>query len=148
MDLALYRSASAGITLAVLMLFAPENAQAQNVSFEVELTGANEVPPVTTEATGTARVNFGQTSRRLIYRINYEGLSGPATGAHFHGPAEPGENADVVVPIEGDLTSPIAGSVDLTEEQAEQFLEGLWYINIHTEANPQGEIRGQVAEDS
>jgi hypothetical protein len=75
--------------------------------------------------------------------IEFSGLSGPVTAAHFHGPAAPGENAGPVVTID-DLESPSEGSATLTDEQAAQLANGQWYVNIHTEAHPDGEIRGQV----
>ena len=81
---------------------------------------------------------------KLSWNIKYSDLSGVVTGAHFHGPAAFGVNADVVVPINGDLSSPIKGEAVLTAEQSAQLLEGKWYINLHTATHPDGEIRGQV----
>ena len=70
-------------------------------------------------------------------------LSGDATAAHFHGPADAGANAGVAVPIKG-TASPMAGSAAITDAQAAELLAGKWYINVHTAANKNGEIRGQV----
>jgi hypothetical protein len=80
----------------------------------------------------------------LTWTIVYSGLTGAATAAHFHGPAKPGKNAAPVVPLTGALDSPIKASATLTDAQAKDLLAGLWYINIHTAANPGGEIRGQL----
>jgi hypothetical protein len=55
----------------------------------------------------------------------------------------PGENAGVVVPMTGSLTSPIRGKATLTAAQAADLMAGKWYVNLHTAANPNGEIRGQ-----
>ena len=55
-----------------------------------------------------------------------------------------GENAGVLVPLSGDLTAPIAGETTLSPEIAAQLLDGLLYLNIHTGANPGGEIRGHL----
>ena len=74
------------------------------------------------------------------------GLSGPATAAHFHGPAEAGKNAGVEVPIPNAGTSPVEGSATLTEAQAADLTGGKLYVNVHTAANPGGEIRGQVTK--
>ena len=82
----------------------------------------------------------------MTWRINYSGLSGPPTAAHFHGPAAPGANAGVAVPIPNPATSPVQGPATLTDAQAADLLAGRYYINIHTAANPGGEIRGQVAK--
>jgi hypothetical protein len=76
--------------------------------------------------------------------VSYSGFTGPATAAHFHGPAASGANAGVVVPVQGALPSPIKGTATLTDAQAADLTSGEWYFNIHTEANKAGEIRGQV----
>jgi hypothetical protein len=120
-------------------------ASAEETKFMAELTGAEEVPPVETAGTGTADVTWNSDTMELTWVIEWDGLSGPATAAHFHGPAAPGENAGPVVPIE-DIESPSEGSATLTEEQAAQFAEGQVYLNVHTAAHPDGEIRGQVME--
>ncbi len=72
------------------------------------------------------------------------GLSGPATAAHFHGPAAAGANAGVVVPIGNNPPSPTTGSATLTDDQIKDLEAGKWYANVHTEANKGGEIRGQM----
>lgn len=122
-------------------------AYAETFACTTSLDGSQEVPPVETEGTGSASVAFDSDTNELSWEIEFTGLSGPATGAHFHGPAAEGANAGVQVNI-GDvsgLTSPIEGSAELTAEQASALLDGELYINIHTEANPNGEIRGQVS---
>jgi hypothetical protein len=74
--------------------------------------------------------------------MTYMGLSGPATMAHFHGPAAVGANARVQVPFQRPITSPYAGQATLTPQQAAEMMAGKWYVNIHTLAHPGGEIRG------
>jgi hypothetical protein len=96
-----------------------------------------------TAGTGTFEVTLNKDNYQLHYHVVYSGLSGPATAAHFHGPAAAGANAGVVMPFKG-YTSPIDGDATLTPAQAADLLAGLWYINVHTAANPGGEIRGQV----
>jgi CHRD domain len=108
------------------------------------LSGASEVPSNSSTAAGEADVAIDIKNNKLTWTITYSGLSGVITGAHFHGPAESGVNADVAIPIEGDMLSPIKGEIAISNEQKTQLLEGKWYINLHTEANPEGEIRGQV----
>jgi hypothetical protein len=109
------------------------------------LSGASEVPMNFSNATGTAQVGFDRRTGLLSWIVSYENLTGEVAAAHFHGPAAEGENAGVQVNIgEAGLASPIQGAVQITPEQAAALLGGLWYINIHSSAFPDGEIRGQV----
>jgi hypothetical protein len=112
------------------------------------LSGAEMVPPVTTSGTGTALLQFDDQTNMLRWTIEFSGLTGNVTAAHFHGPAPRGEtaghDAEVTAAPTFSITSPIGGFAQLSEEQAENLLNGLWYVNIHTTAHPGGEIRGQV----
>src|SRR3954464_15471088 len=112
---------------------------------EATLDGKPEVPANTSAATGTADIDYDAASKKLSWKLNYSGLSGPATAAHFHGPAEPGKNAGVAVPI-SNAASGSEGSATLTDAQAADLAGGKYYVNIHTAANPGGEIRGQVTK--
>jgi len=111
---------------------------------KVTLDGKSQVPPNTSAGTGTADLDYDAPSKKLSWKITYSGLSGPATAAHFHGPAAAGANAGVKVPIANAGTSPVEGSAVLTDEQAADLMAGKYYVNVHTAANPGGEIRGQV----
>jgi CHRD domain len=113
---------------------------------KVTLDGKSEVPPNASAGTGTADVDYDAASKKLTWKLTYSGLSGPATGAHFHGPAEVGTNAGVKVAIPNASSSPAEGSAILTDEQAADLTAGKYYINVHTAANPGGEIRGQVTK--
>ncbi len=66
-------------------------------SFKVTLNGAQQVPPVQTTATGTAELTYDPATHVLTWTLNYSGLSGPATMAHFHGPAAEGKNGPPVI---------------------------------------------------
>ena len=115
-------------------------------SFQVQLSGAQEVPAVQTPGTGTADLTYDPATRVVTWSITYSGLSSPATMAHFHNGAE-GKNGPVVVWLSTKGTppsSPITGKATLTPDQAKQFAAGDWYINVHTKDHPAGEIRGQV----
>jgi hypothetical protein len=107
------------------------------------LDGKSEVPPNASAGTGTADIDYDAASKKLSWKLTYSGLSGPATAAHFHGPAAAGANAGVKVAIPNPA-SPSEGSATLTEEQAADLTAGKYYVNVHTSANPGGEIRGQV----
>ena len=129
----------AAICLPAMSLQAKDKA----IHLSTALNGASQVPPIRTKATGQLEADFDAASRTLRYSATYSGLSGPAVAAHFHGPAAAGANAPPVVPIT-DLSSPIKGSAVLTADQAMDLLDGKWYFNVHTAANPGGEIRGQL----
>jgi len=121
--------------------------QAAPLSFKVPLTGAQQVPPVATSGKGTADITYDPATRMLTWSISYEGLAATATMAHFHGPAPEGKNGPVVIWLShkgSPAASPIKGEATLTPEQAAQFMAGAWYINVHSQAYPGGEIRGQV----
>lgn len=118
-------------------------AYAEEMKMMTELSGSEEVPPVETSATGMTDIMYNSENGMLTWTLEYSGLSGDATAAHFHGPADEGENAPPVVPIE-EFASGSEGSAEITAEQAEQMMAGKWYVNVHTAANPGGEIRGQV----
>ena len=110
------------------------------------LDAKSEVPANASTATGTADIDYDAATKKLSWKVTYSGLTGPATAAHFHGPAEAGKNAGVMVPIPGIATSPAEGSATLTDAQASDLQAGKLYVNIHTAANPGGEIRGQVTK--
>ena len=122
-------------------------SQADPVTFKVPLSGAEELPTVQTAGSGVAELAYDSSTRTLKWAVTYNGLSGPATMAHFHGPAPRGSKAPVVMWLSKQGSpgeSPITGQATLTPEQAEQFAAGQWYINVHTQPNPGGEIRGQA----
>ena len=123
------------------------SANAAPQSFKVDLSGAQQVPPVETSGKGTADLTYDPATRALTWNVTYSGLSGPATMAHFHGPAAAGKNGPVVIWLAAkgaSADSPIKGEATLTPEQAQQFSAGELYVNVHTAAHPGGEIRGQV----
>ena len=119
-------------------------AASSAVSLTGKLSGASEVPANTSAGSGPVSAKFDKATNVLSWNVSYTGLSGPAKAAHFHGPALAGANAGVVVPLTGSLDSPINGSATLTSAQAADLLAGKWYLNVHTAANPGGEIRAQV----
>jgi hypothetical protein len=118
---------------------------AETVTMKANLTAAAEVPPNDSAATGAVTATFDTASKKLSWQGTYAGLSGPPTAGPFHGPAEPGKNAGVAVPI-APTASPFQGAADLTDAQAADLLAGKYYVNIHTEAHKGGEIRGQLTK--
>ena len=78
----------------------------------------------------------------LSWNITFSGLSGSETAAHIHGPAPVGVNAGVQVPLS--TGSPKVGSAALSPAQIADLKAGLYYVNIHSNLFPGGEIRGQI----
>src|SRR3569832_1652960 len=133
--------AFATLALATTVVFAgPAFAD----KYKAALDGKSEVPPTTSAGTGTADIDYDPASKKLSWKLTYTGLTGPATAAHFHGPAAAGENAKPAVAIPAATSSPVEGSATLTDAQAADLAAGKYYVNVHTAANPGGEIRGQV----
>lgn len=113
--------------------------------FSARLSGASEVPVVMGSADGMVEASLSPNSRVFTWKVSHTGLTGPVTAAHFHGPAPAGQNAGVALPIVGPLTSPISGGATLSPGQVADLMAGRWYVNVHTAANPNGEIRGQLS---
>ena len=119
-------------------------ANAATFDFVATIDGAQA--GTTSSATGSATMTYDDATGEFSWDIAWTPLEGNITVAHFHGPAEPGVNAGVQVnfgSISG-LTSPSIGSATIDAGQAADLLAGLWYINIHSDIEPGGEIRGQV----
>jgi len=68
------------------------------IDFRATMSGKSEVPPTTSSGNGDVLATLDTSTKKLNYTITYMGLSGPATAAHFHGPADAGANAGVAVP--------------------------------------------------
>lgn len=110
-------------------------------TFKAELK-STQVPA----ATGTITATYDPATKHLSWQGNVSGLSGNATMAHFHGPADPGQNAGVLIPVQGVSTGEFKGEATLNDNQAQALTAGKTYFNVHTQANPGGEVRGQVTK--
>ncbi len=121
------------------------SASAATQHYHAVLDGKSEVPPTTSQGTGTFAASLDTSSKVLTYTLNFQGLTGPATAAHIHGPAAKGANAGVVTPLgTANPTSPVTGTATLTPEQIKDLRSGKYYVNVHTDANKSGEIRGAL----
>ena len=123
-------------------------------TFTATLTGAAERPnPVTTNATGTARVTFNEATSTFSYTLTVSNITG-VTAAHIHGPATTEVAAGVLVPLTTPLTPSVSGTfaaaqvVGMTVDALlAEMRAGRTYVNVHTSANPAGAIRGQLVRE-
>jgi hypothetical protein len=145
MNTSIIRGALIGLALSGVVA-ANSAAVAETMTYKSVINAQNVTMPTNSKGTGTAEVTYDTTTKTLTWTINFDALTGPATIAHFHGPAAPGSNAGIALMIGVAPTSPAKGTATLTDAQAADFQAGRWYINIHTEANRGGEIHGQVVK--
>lgn len=134
------------LALAGFAVLLATTASAATVKFQAALTAGAEVPPTKSTGSGDATVTLDTATHEITYDVTFKGFSSDVTAAHIHGPAEPGKNAGVVVPLGSAPTSPIHGSFKLTPEQEQQLTAGLYYVNIHSKNNPSGAVRGQLTK--
>jgi hypothetical protein len=120
-------------------------ASAEVIKLQADLKGSNEVPPNTSSGSGKAEATFDTDTKLMTYTVTFANLTGPAVAAHLHGPSEPGKNAGIALPLKSSQ-SPVQGTATLSDTQSADLLAGKWYVNIHTAANPGGEVRGQMTK--
>jgi len=127
--------ASAGLLAVALPTFAKDMA--------VTLSGDQEVPPVTTSASGAGTISVG-ADKSVSGSVMVKGIN--ATAAHIHEAAK-GKNGPVIVPLtkSGDNTFSVAAGAKLSDAQMQALQSGNLYVNVHSAANPNGEIRAQLA---
>ncbi|KAB7732846.1 CHRD domain-containing protein [Rudanella paleaurantiibacter] len=114
-------------------------------TFGATLNGAQEVPAVSTTATGNYTGRFDKNSKVLSYTVTYQGLT-PTMG-HIHSvtaATAEGNNGPVSIPFGNVLTSPITGQTTLTQTQQDEMYANRTYANLHTTRAPGGEIRGNI----
>lgn len=143
--------AFAGLTLMSSSAFAA-------TGFSCLLTGASEVPPVATPATGSCTAVLNDAGTQVTYSVSFQNLTGTYTASHFHAAAAAGANAGVTFGFigvgagwvfsngnkDGVLTN---GIWNLTATQKANLLAGLTYVNVHSTTFGGGEVRGQVLQD-
>jgi hypothetical protein len=139
----------AGVSLALASCDNDDDNPANDKMYTVsgDASGAQEVPVVTTTATGTLSGTYDSKTNVLQYNINWTGLSGDVSAAHFHGPALAGADADPIIHLTvttNGVNGNITGTSTLHDSTEAHLLDGKLYYNIHTVLNPGGEIRGQV----
>src|SRR5262245_59178102 len=115
-------STATAVALAIALMIGPASVQAAVITTTTQLRGKNEVPANDSKASASARVSFDTKTSKLSWRVTYKGIT--PTAGHFHGPADAGVNAGVVVPFTDVTKSPVVGSAMLTEAQAADLLAG------------------------
>lgn len=113
-----------------------------NVIFQATLNGTSETPSNTSTATGTATLTYNKNTKVFAILVYFNGVT--ATIAHIHKGAV-GEAGAPVFAFTAPITSPITyTSVALDAAQEADLYANLYYVNIHSDAYPGGEIRGQL----
>lgn len=138
---ALLLAALAALTLTTACKKDDESPTVAPMQVTGTFSGANEVPAVTTSATGNVSATYNKSTKTLNYTVTYSGLT--PTAGHFHMGA-PGVAGPVVIQFPYVAYSPITGSTLLTQMQEDALLAGNMYANLHTAANTGGEIRANV----
>ncbi|MBS0280124.1 MAG: CHRD domain-containing protein [Proteobacteria bacterium] len=123
------------------LLTAITAARAETVSLAAQLFGSNAIPQNKSDAFGEGQFRYDGQTGKLDYYLTYDGTA--PTRIDLHGPARAGENAAPVLafPLSA---SPLSGSVTLTKAQADSLLAGTLYVDMHSAAYAEGEIRGQI----
>jgi hypothetical protein len=126
---------------------AQQSAQQQMASAapsgsNVMLSGSQEVPPVSTAATGSGIITV-LMDRSVSGSVTTSGIAGSAAHIHL---AAPGQNGPVIVPLNktGDNVWSVPPAIRLNDVQYDAYRLGNLYVNVHSAANPAGEIRGQI----
>ncbi|MGH9819823.1 MAG: CHRD domain-containing protein [Pyrinomonadaceae bacterium] len=119
------------------------------------MTGSQVVPLVNTNGSGLALATLNQGQNRLAIALAFGPLSSKPTSAHIHGPAPIGQNGPILFDL-GPVTAVKLGTawygvtpvrtLNLTAPMAAQLLAGAWYVDVHTQNRPSGEIRGQIRQ--
>jgi hypothetical protein len=138
------------LVVMALVVLIPANTLATVYTLDLAMTGQSEVPPNGSPATGILIGTYNDATNLLSFNLMFSGLVAPAVAAHIHGPATPGVNGPVIIPLAGFPLGVTMGTYSntfsLTLEQEANLLCGLLYVNIHTAAFPGGEIRSQLTE--
>lgn len=131
------------LAIAAMLVFSTA-AIAKNVSLSGDFAGEHGAA---NQPSGHVAATLDTTTHQLKYTIDYKGLSGPVTIAHFHGPAKPGVEAGVMKLIPGPYKTGMSHTVTIDAETQSAMLDGATYVNLHTKAHPKGEARAQMKVD-
>ncbi|MBL8790735.1 MAG: CHRD domain-containing protein [Rhizobiales bacterium] len=117
-------------------------ARAEMLTFKADMTPGSEVPPAAeSKGSGEATVMIDTETKKVTWQTTVKDLTGDATAAHIHGPAETGKNAPPMIDLSAGI---MKGEGTVTDQQLADIQAGRAYVNIHTAKYPDGEIRGQL----
>lgn len=122
---------------------------AQTLVFSLDPSGAEVLPPSTSAGFGAGTVVLDREADTLTWRLTVGDLTGTETAAHLHGPSSAGQGAPVLVDLGAGATKD--GSWSFPAGLEEALAAGEAYVDVHTDAFPAGELRGQLvrrAEDA
>lgn len=136
-----------GLVLAIAV-GAEARGQADSIGLIATMNAPSEVPSPTGDVSGargtfTATATRSATGASVSWQMTFTGLTGPGTAAHIHVAAR-GQPGPVVVPLCGPCTSPASGTADVDATILAALQTGGAYVNVHTDRNRPGEIRGQL----
>ena len=142
MEQSLHRKKIATALLGAGIVVATAIGVAWAKDYKVTLSGDQEVPPVQTSASGTGTISVG-ADKSVSGSVTTKGIN--ASAAHIH-EAPKGKNGPVIVPLtkSGDNTWNVQSGAKLTDAQMQALESGNLYVNVHSSANPNGEIRAQI----
>ena len=153
-----------GLVACAMLVLACDSSTDAKITYGATMSGAKEVPQVTSSGTGTFAATLDPATNVLTYSFNWSGLNGNTTLSHIHGPATTAVSAGVLINFDapnagrtitlGAPSGTASGTVDLSlvtanvnvsGDSVHKLLDlGLLYVNIHSSVNGGGEIRGQI----
>lgn len=132
----------ATIALAILgLLTGTASGQAETLSLTAHLLGSYAVPQSKSDAYGEGEFHYDSGTGKLDYYLTFDGAA--PVKIDLHGPAGTNENAASILSFPASA-SPVSGAVTLPKAQADNLLAGTLYVDMHSAAYPDGEIRGQI----
>lgn len=120
--------------------------QPELAAFRAQLSGAQAVPPSSSQSRGELLAVLDRNTGLLRWKLRFAPLSGPVQEAGFHSPGMEGELAPLVLGLGQNVLSPSEGRAMLSAAQRADLLAGQWYVNLPTARWPHGELRGQLLE--
>ena len=135
-----------GFVLSFIFVILVSATAVRAETFYAYLNGAQEVPAVSTSATGYARIRLNEAAGTINYTVVFRNFSSAQTASHIHAPAAIGSTTGVAINFGavGGTSGTITGTASITPTQIAQLRAHLGYVNVHSTNNPNGEIRGQL----